>query len=545
MGARGESLFDYAAFAEALFEKCKKINLANGYSTGLDVSRAWGELPPYAASGGCAIPREHSNAAGFNMTEIAFFLNGTPVQISDEPATRTLLDWLRETRGLTGTKEGCNEGDCGACTVMVTDDLGSRALNACILFLPQLHGKAVRTVEGIAGPDGAMHPVQEAMIAEHGSQCGFCTPGFVVSMAVAHINGQTDHDDRLAGNLCRCTGYAPIVRAARAAESAPVPDWMRADQPARASAPFTLEKTLPRGASAPADAGGRQPPCDAFRPETAGDLARWYADNPHATLIAGATDVGLWVTKALRDLPNIAFIAGVEDLRGVEVTDTEIRIGAVTTLAELGPAIAPHHPDFAELIRRYGSVQVRGAATIGGNIANGSPIGDGPPALIALSARLHLRRGDTRRSMALEDFFLDYGKQDRAPGEFVEAVSIPRQTDRLRCYKLSKRFDQDISAVCGCFSIIVKDGLVQSARIALGGMAGIPKRAATVEAALLGKPWSEATIAAARAGFARDFTPLSDMRASARYRLRAAENMLTRYFHEDQGAQARVLEVRA
>jgi xanthine dehydrogenase small subunit len=289
--------------------------------------------------------------------------------------------------------------------------------------------------------------------------------------------------------------------------------------------------------------GGSQPPGDAFRPQTADDLAHWYAAHPGATLIAGATDVGLWVTKSLRDLSPVAFIAGVKDLRGVTVSGQEIRIGAMTTMAALGPAIAPHHPDFAELIRRFASVQVRNAATLGGNIANGSPIGDSPPALIALGATLHLRRGDARRSIPIEDFFLDYGKQDRGPGEFVEAVSIPRQPDRLRCYKLSKRFDQDISAVCGCFSITVKDGLVQSARIAFGGMAGIPKRAAAVEAALLGQPWTEATVTAAHAAFARDFTPLSDMRASARYRLRAAENMLTRYYLEDTGTPARVLEV--
>jgi xanthine dehydrogenase small subunit len=227
------------------------------------------------------------------------------------------------------------------------------------------------------------------------------------------------------------------------------------------------------------------------------------------------------------------------------VTETEIRIGAGVTLSDLREAIAPYHPDFAELIRRYGSVQVRNAATIGGNIANGSPIGDGPPALIALGAMLHLRHGEARRSMPLEAFFLDYGKQDREPSEFVEAITIPRQDDRLRCYKLSKRFDQDISAVCGCFSIRVADGLVSEARIAFGGMAGIPKRAAHVETALVGKPWTKETVEAAAPEWAKDFTPLSDMRASAGYRLAAARNMLTRYLLEDQGTPARVLEVRA
>ena len=455
------------------------------------------------------------------MTRIAFLLNGTPVRVTGEAPTRTLLDWLREVRGLTGTKEGCNEGDCGACTVMVTDETGARALNACILFLPQLHGKAVRTVEGISGPDGALHPVQRAMIDHHGSQCGFCTPGFVVMMAAAHTNGARDHDDQIAGNLCRCTGYAPIIRAAEAAAAEPVPDWMREDL-------ARLDTPAPEGVVIPADADA---------------LAELYAANPDATLIAGATDVGLWVTKSLRDLAPVAFIAGIADLRGVTVTDAEIRIGATTSLAELRAAIAPHHPAFAELIRRYGAEQVRAAATVGGNIANGSPIGDSPPALIALGATLHLRRGEARRSLPLEEFFLDYGRQDRAPGEFVEAVSVPRQPDRLACYKLSKRFDQDISAVCGCFNINVADGVVQSARIAFGGMAGVPRRAAHVEAALAGQPWNAETVAAACDAFADDFTPMTDMRASAGYRLEAARGMLMRYFHADQGVATDVLEL--
>jgi xanthine dehydrogenase small subunit len=470
--------------------------------------------------------------------EITFLLNGETVRVADTTPTTTLLDWLRERRGLTGTKEGCNEGDCGACTVMVTDDAGARALNACILFLPQVHGKAIRTVEGIAGPGGQLHPVQEAMVAHHGSQCGFCTPGFVVSMATAHLNGRTDHDDQLAGNLCRCTGYAPIVRAAEAAAKTPVPDWMR-------DTPASIEPQISSGGLAAGERGADSPPPAWIAPETSDDLAAWYAAHPDATLIAGATDVGLWVTKQLRDLGPVAFLNRVADLRRIDITDTEIRIGAGVTLTDLGEAIRPHHPDFAELVRRYGSVQVRNAATVGGNIANGSPIGDSPPALIALGATLHLRHGDSRRSLLLEDFFIAYGKQDRRPGEFVEAVSFHRQPDRLRCYKLSKRFDQDISAVCGCFVIRVEGWTVTEARIAFGGMAGTPKRAAHVEAALTGRPWTEATVRAADDAWARDFAPLSDMRASAGYRLVSARNMLMRYFVEDQGAPARVLEVRA
>jgi xanthine dehydrogenase small subunit len=462
------------------------------------------------------------------MTEVAFLLNGTPVRVTGESPTRTLLDWLRETRGLCGTKEGCNEGDCGACTVMVTDDSGVKALNACILFLPQLDGKAVRTVEGLSGPDGAMHPVQEAMVAHHGSQCGFCTPGFVVSMAVAHLNGALDHDDQLAGNLCRCTGYAPIVRAAKAAESAPVPDWMKSDA-------LSLPQISPgvRGQAAP---GG-------FSPRDSDELADWYLANPDATLIAGATDVGLWVTKQLRDLAPVAFLNNVADLKGIEVQGGQLHVGACVTIAALRAAVADRLPSFGELLRRYASEQVRNAATIGGNIANGSPIGDGPPALIALGATLHLRRGDEMRNLPLEDFFLDYRKQDRRPGEFVAGVSFPDHAPALRCYKISKRFDQDISAVCGCFNVTVEGGQVTAARIAFGGMAGIPKRAAHAEAALVGKDWTEATVNAAAQGMAADFTPLSDMRASSGYRMQVAQNLLRRYFHDLQGTAVSVLEV--
>jgi len=468
------------------------------------------------------------------MTDIAFHLNGTPVCLSDVPPTQTLLDWLREERALTGTKEGCNEGDCGACTVMVTDAEGPRALNACILFLPQLHGKSVRTVEGLTAPDGTPHPVQTAMVTDHGSQCGFCTPGFVVSMVAAHTVGRTDHDTVLAGNLCRCTGYAPIIRAAEAASTAPIPEWLDKE-----TDPAFFCSQISSGGP-----GGRQPP-GAYRPTTTDELARWYTANPDATLIAGATDVGLWVTKQLRDLGQVAFLGSIADLKTIHETDTKLHVGAGVTINALMAAVAPILPSFAELLRRYASDQIRNAATIGGNIANGSPIGDAPPALIALGATLYLRMGDTRRDMPIENFFLDYGKQDRLPGEFVEAVSFPTHAPSLRCYKLSKRFDQDISAVCGGFNVTVENGTVTAARIAFGGMAGTPKRSTGAEAALLGKPWTLDTVNSARSALKSDFAPLSDMRASAHYRSQTAGNMLIRYFHDLAGTPVDLMGVTA
>lgn len=449
---------------------------------------------------------------------IEFLLNGEITTISDAPPTRTLLDYLRETRGLTGTKEGCNEGDCGACTVMVSDGADHRAMNACILFLPQLHGQSVRTVEGVA-TDGTPHPVQTAMIEKHGSQCGFCTPGFIMSMTTSHANDATDHDTQLAGNLCRCTGYAPIIRAAEAAEKTAKPDWLAED--AKALAALKAK---------------------AIHPQSSDELATWYAANPDGTLIGGATDVGLWVTKKLATLDNVCFISQIDDMCGIETAKDGIRIGACVTMTELRKAITPLHPDFAEMLRRFASTQIRNAATIGGNIANGSPIGDGPPALIALGARLTMRKGDTRREILLQDFFIDYGKQDLAAGEFVESIFIPTQKDRLKCYKLTKRFDQDISAVLGCFNIHIEAGKVACCAIAYGGMAATPKRAAHVEAALLGKPWTKETVSAALSAFAEDFTPMSDMRASREYRLKATQNMLQRYFLEDTQNTPRVLE---
>jgi xanthine dehydrogenase small subunit len=452
---------------------------------------------------------------------VSFRLNGKDVELSNISATTTLLDWLRIDQNLHGTKEGCNEGDCGACSVIVTDETGAKALNACILFLPQLDGKAIRTVEGISAPDGTPHPVQTEMINHHGSQCGFCTPGFVVSMATAHLNGDTDHDVALAGNLCRCTGYAPIIRAAKAAENAPVPAHMVENPPILRAKP--KEKDL-----VPTDLEG---------------FANWYEANPKTTLIAGATDVGLWVTKHFSDLGRTAFLNRIPELRGISETDDEIHVGAMTTLTELLETMKTKHPSFATLIKRYGSTQVRNAATIGGNIANGSPIGDGPPALIALDAMLHLRKGSITRQMPIADYFIEYGKQDRDIGELVTGVSIPKAVDNLHCFKLSKRFDQDISAVCGCVWIELDDDTISKVRLAYGGMAGIPKRAKHAEDVLRGKTWSEDTIRHAMDEMTKDFTPLSDMRASAKYRMQTAQNMLLRVWHERNGQTTSVHEV--
>jgi xanthine dehydrogenase small subunit len=470
--------------------------------------------------------------------QLSFVLNGEIQRLSGiDPAT-TLLHYLRRTRRLTGTKEGCAEGDCGACTVVIgaleNGLVRRRAVNACILLLPMLEGRSVTTVEHLAGPGGALHPAQQALVDCHGSQCGFCTPGFVMSLYAMSLGetGEMPADDVLAGNLCRCTGYGPIVKAARDMRERPAGpgDAERLAQEAAALAEIAHDEAVALQYE------GRR----FFSPASLDEFAQFYECFQDAHIVAGATDLGLWVTKLHRDIGTLIWTGRVPDLQTIREQGGALHIGAGVTWSELIAPLGRHLPDFAELLRRFGSVQVRNAATIGGNIANGSPIGDGPPALIALDARLVLRKGKARRTMALEDYFLAYGRQDRQPGEFVEAIEVPLPADpaQLKCYKISKRFDQDISAVCGCFNIQVKAGTVVSARIAYGGMAATPKRAHAVEAALLGRPWTLAAVTAAMRAFDADFTPISDMRASAAYRASAAKNLLLRTFHETQGQAA-------
>jgi xanthine dehydrogenase small subunit len=446
---------------------------------------------------------------------IRFLLDDDVIEVDDSDPTRTVLDFLRYTLRRTGTKEGCAEGDCGACTIVLGELDGEkvewRAVNACILFLPMLDGKALRTVESLSR-GGALHPVQQAMADGHGSQCGFCTPGFVMSLYARSIGAigtaGTPVKDVIAGNLCRCTGYGPILDAGEANPPQPTDD----------SETVALLRTI-----APARAGRGW-----FAPLSSDELAALLIDHPEARIVAGATDVGLWVTKGLRDLGTVIFIGDIADLKRIEESPDGLTIGAGARYSEVKDALARLHPDLGELIRRIGGLQVRNAGTIGGNIANGSPIGDMPPALIALGAELVLRKGGERRSMPLEHFFLSYGKQDRRAGEFVESVRIPRPgaDTRIRIVKLSKRFDSDISALCGAFVLRLEDGRVAEARIAFGGMAGIPARAPACETALTGKPWSAAAVEAAALALAQDYRPLSDMRGSAEYRLAAAANLV-------------------
>jgi xanthine dehydrogenase small subunit len=478
---------------------------------------------------------------------VRFLLGHEPRELRRIDPNLTVLNYLREVERRSGTKEGCAEGDCGACTVVLGEPEGDRiryrAVNACILFAPQLDGKQLITVEHLRLPDGSLHPVQQAMVECHGSQCGFCTPGFVMSLFALYHEERTPGRQRildaLAGNLCRCTGYRPIIEAARRMYELGDGDHFSARE-AETVTQLTAIRDDERLAFAH---GGKR----YFAPRRIEDLAALCEQFPAACLLAGGTDVGLWVTKQHRDLETLIYVGEVEELRQLEVTGTHLEIGAGVTYTDAMDALGARWPDFGELLRRLGSVQIRNIGTIGGNVANGSPIGDSMPALIALGAELVLRKGVARRCMSLEDFYLDYRKTALQPGEFVELIRVPlpQAGQQFRCYKISKRFDQDISALLGAFNIRLANGTVADVRIAYGGMAAIPKRATECEQVLRGQPWAEATMAQGREALARELAPISDMRASAAYRLLAAQNLLTK-FHLETSAPAvptRVLDL--
>ena len=464
---------------------------------------------------------------------IRFLLNGQLCAVSDVPPTTTLLDWLRETACLKGTKEGCAEGDCGACTVALgePDDDGRgirwQAANSCLLMLPQVHGRAVLTVEGLAAPGDSLAPVQQALVDADASQCGFCTPGFVMAMFAFQQGGEEADDatihEALAGNLCRCTGYRPIVEATRRACAQPDDTFAGHSQ--------GWCRTLAGLPGAPAYAVGAQ---HFLSPLLLDELVVLRAAHPDALLLAGGTDLGLLVSKERRPLPMVISTSRVAELNRLTLTDSHLEIGAAVTYSRALPAIDEAFPCFGALIRRIGSRQIRNLGTIGGNCANASPIGDTPPCLIALEATMMVAGPRGRRAIHADVFFTDYRQTALAPDEVLVSVRLPLlQNDQaFHCYKVSKRHDQDISAVIGAYRLTFDGPAVGDARIAYGGMAATPKRAAQAEAALRGRPWTAETIAIATQALSEDFQPISDFRASAGYRLTVAGNLIRRLFIE-------------
>ncbi|MBS0569326.1 MAG: xanthine dehydrogenase small subunit [Proteobacteria bacterium] len=470
------------------------------------------------------------------MRPIRFLLNEQLRELADVSPTLTVLEWLRGPAGMTGTKEGCAEGDCGACTVVLgtpTADgqMHYRAVNSCILFVPTLDGCQLLTVEHLKAADGRLHPVQQAMVDHHGSQCGFCTPGFVMSLFALYVSEprptRARVNDVLSGNLCRCTGYRPIIDAAQAMYDYA---W---DEPVHAHAAQTARR-LNELRSDPEPLQLEHEGHHYFAPTSAAQLDALLAAHPKATLLAGGTDVGLWVTKLHRDLGDVIYLGNVAELHGIDDRGDELVIGAAVTHAQAFDVIAREFPDFGELLRRFGSTLVRNSSTVGGNVANGSPIGDSMPVLIALGARVALRGPEGEREIPLEDLYIAYGKQSRKPGEYVLRLRIPKLKtgEQFRCYKLSKRFDQDISAVCAAFKLRLENGCVAEFRAGFGGIAAIPARARKTEQALTGQPWNDATLSHAEAVLGEEFTPLTDMRASREYRRLATTRLLRKFFIE-------------
>jgi xanthine dehydrogenase small subunit len=488
-------------------------------------------------------PAPHSTADSV----IRFYYRGEIHAVDQAAPTRTILQHLREDLHCTGSKEGCAEGDCGACTVVIgeqtADGVTLKSVNSCIQFLPTLDGKALYTVEDLKQDNGALHPVQQAMVECHGSQCGFCTPGFVMSLWDLYLKNdgsqapacsaagasacqplqRKDIDIALSGNLCRCTGYRPIIDAAHRMGELPAVGFDRqalqqALQPLQRDDMFVY----------------RHDGQTFYAPRTLAQLVAVRAANPAARILAGSTDVGLWVTKQMRDLGDIIYLGQVSELNAVASRDGQLEIGAGVTLNDAYAEISKHYPELSEMWQRFASLPIRNAGTLGGNVANGSPIGDSPPWLIALGAQVVLRGPAGQRIMPLEALYLDYMKKDMQADEFVEAVRIPlpHAGQRFRTYKLAKRFDQDISAVCAAFSITLAGDTISDIRIAYGGMAATPKRATLTEAALRGQVWSESVLENAVALMTDDYKPLSDMRASSEYRMKTSQNLLRRFWLE-------------
>ena len=487
---------------------------------------------------------------------IHFIRRGEVVTLENVPATRTLLQVLREDLKCVGSKEGCNEGDCGACTVVLGEAVEGRiqytSVNSCIRFAHAIDGKALWTVEDIALADGALHPAQQSMVNCFGSQCGFCTPGFVMSLFATYQNrvchGETvtretaQHD--LSGNLCRCTGYRPILDAAQAMANLPP---VRVDETELLYKLELLTHTI-------RDLEADFPYKSAYKlPKTLPELLQARAESPKAQIVAGGTDVGLWVNKLHMDFAEVIDVTQVAELRRIERYKHHIAIGAAASLNDAFAALAESRPGLKPFFDRFAGLPVHNSGTLGGNVVNGSPIGDSMPLLIALNSSLVLMRWANgraqHREIAIEDFYLGYRKTRLQADEVLAWIKVPLPQpgeglpkEFLRAYKISKRFEDDISAVCLVVNLKIRNGIVAAASIGAGGVSATPARATKTEAALLGQPWTQATVKAVQTVLRAEFSPISDMRATSSYRSQVLGNLLQRFWLETQGVTGINLE---
>jgi len=467
-----------------------------------------------------------------SSNKVKFIFENKLIELENPDPNQTLLNLIRDELKKTGTKEGCAEGGCGACTVVLgeleNNKIKYKAVNACIYFTPNLHGKQLIVVENLVSKNGSYNPVQEAMAKYHASQCGFCTPGFVMSIFAMYKNKSNKNEenikDAISGNLCRCTGYRPIIDAAKSLKKSKKSDEF--DQ-----SNSKIIRLLKKIDSKNIIINHKNKKY--FAPKTINELKKIIQKNPNPNFLSGGTDLSLIVTKSRKEIKNIIYLNNIKDLNFIKIVNNEINIGATTPLIDVEKFILKYYPDFNNILRRYGSVQIRNVGTIGGNIATASPIGDTLPLLLSLNGRILIQAKKSNKEIYLKDFFIRYRKTKLKPGEFIKSIKIPiYKNHKFKAYKISKRFDDDISSVCASFNFRIKNEKIEDAVIAYGGMSEIPKRATKCEKFLINSNFSKPIFEKAKNTLKQDFNPIDDMRASKKYRLEVAENLLLKFFLE-------------